>query len=239
MTDCHILGLGHHVPRTVLTNADLERMVDTSDEWITSRTGISERRIATAEETTSVLALGASEKALADAGLSPSDLTHILVATFTPDAYIPSAACVLAHRMGLSGLYAADISAACSGFLYALEAARAITALHRDAVVLVTAAEVVSSRTDYTDRSTCVLFGDGAGSAVVSARPLGRKARVLDAQMASDGAMGDMLLVRGGGSGCLYKPGDTIRRDFFVEMQGREVYRHAVRSMSGMSHALL
>lgn len=240
---CHILGLGHAVPDTVLTNADFERMVETNDEWITSRTGIKERRIAAKGETCSSLSHQAALMALKDAGLTAEDITHIVVATFTPDSYIPSTACLLEHKLGISGRMAFDVSAACSGFLYALETARALVCLHPEARVLVAAADVVSSRTNYTDRGTCVLFGDGAGAAIVTGAgtpPVNsRGARALDVLLSSDGAMGDLLTVKGGGCAHTYKPGETIRDDFFVQMQGREVYKHAVRSMSGICEAIL
>ena len=238
MTEFHIRGLGYHVPERILTNADLERMVETSDEWIVSRTGIKERRLADGQSC-SDLALPAAVQALEQAGMQAEELTHIVVATFTPDAYIPSAACILEHRLGLSGRYAIDLSAACSGFVYALDAARAFIALRPESNVLVLGSEVVSSRTDYTDRGTCVLFGDGAGAAVVSSKPGKGSGKLLDALLSSEGALGGMLTVKGGASGSLYKNGDTIRRDFFVEMQGREVFRHAVRSMLSVSAELL
>ncbi len=238
MTAFHIRGLGYHVPERILTNADLERMVETSDEWIVSRTGIKERRLAEGRSC-SDLALPASLQALEQAGMTPEDLTHIVVATFTPDAYIPSAACILEHRLGLSGRYAIDLSAACSGFVYALDAARAFIALRPESNVLVVGSEVVSSRTDYTDRGTCVLFGDGAGAAVVSATPSKGSGKLLDALLSSEGKLGSLLTVRGGASGTTYKPGEPVRRDFFVEMQGREVFRHAVRAMLSVSAELL
>jgi 3-oxoacyl-[acyl-carrier-protein] synthase-3 len=238
MTAFHIRGLGYHVPERILTNADLERMVETSDEWIVSRTGIKERRLAEGRSC-SDLALPASLQALEQAGMTPEDLTHIVVATFTPDAYIPSAACILEHRLGLSGRYAIDLSAACSGFVYALDAARAFIALRPESNVLVVGSEVVSSRTDYTDRGTCVLFGDGAGAAVVSATPGKGSGKLLDALLSSEGKLGSLLTVRGGASGTTYKPGEPVRRDFFVEMQGREVFRHAVRAMLSVSAELL
>jgi len=236
---CHIIGLGHAVPETVLTNEDMERMVETNDEWIVSRTGIRERRIASKGETCSSLCYEASIVALRNAGLAAEDLTHIVVATFTPDSYIPSTACLLEHLLGISGRMAMDVSAACSGFLYALETARALVTLHPDARVLVAAADVVSSRTNYTDRGTCILFGDGAGAAIVTGSGTPGGASVIDAMLASDGSVGDLLTVKGGGSGTPYKPGDTIRDDFFVQMQGREVYKHAVRSMSSVCEAIL
>lgn len=242
-TPCLIRGLGHCVPDTVLTNAQMERMVDTNDEWITSRTGIKERRVAAKGETCVDLCHAASVKALADAGMEAGELTHVLVATFSADSVIPSAACMLSHRLGISGRMSMDLSAACSGFLYAVETARAILALHPEAKILVAACDIVSSRVDYTDRSTCVLFGDGAGAAVMTVDGPGasgeKRGRVLDVMLSSDGAVGELLTIKGGGSGTPYKLGDVIRRDFFVEMQGREVYKHAVRAMSSICEEVL
>ncbi|OGR40051.1 MAG: 3-oxoacyl-ACP synthase [Desulfovibrionales bacterium GWA2_65_9] len=241
-TPCIIRGLGHCVPETRLTNADLERMVDTNDEWITSRTGVKERRIAALGETTVSLSHQAALRALENAGMQAEELTHILVATFTPDAYIPSSACMLADCLGIIGRTAMDISAACSGFLFALEAARAIICLHPEAKVLVAATDVVSSRLDYTDRSICILFGDGGGAAIVTAdtglAPAGC-AQVLDVLLATDGSAHGLLTVKGGGSGAPYKPGETVRRDFFVEMNGREVFKYAVRAMSSICKKML
>jgi len=234
-TPCILRGIGHCVPETRLTNADFERMVDTNDEWITTRTGISERRVALNGETSSDLCFVAARQALEKAGMDAAELTHVLVATFSPDAVIPSTACLLSHHLGLAGRMSLDISAACSGFVYGLEMARAIIALHPTAKVLLAACDIVSSRVDYTDRSTCVLFGDGAGAVVITAdSPELSGGRLLGVRVASDGAAGDLLTIKGGGSATPYKLGDTVRRDFFVEMNGREVYKHAVRSMSGV-----
>lgn len=236
-----INGLGFHVPDNVVTNADLEKSVDTTDEWITTRTGIKTRHIVEDDECLSDLALEASRKALRAANMEAEELTHILVATFSADAYIPSGACVLQHKLGLSGKMAMDVAAACSGFLYALETARALLLLHQDAKILVVAADIVSSRTNWEDRATCVLFGDGAGAAILTAgdeKPEGG-AIVRDILLASDGSIGDLLTVRGGGSGTPYKLGDTVREDFFVQMKGRDVYKHAVRNMTNISKQIM
>ncbi|MBU1229820.1 MAG: ketoacyl-ACP synthase III [Proteobacteria bacterium] len=240
-TSCLIRGLGHCVPETRLTNADLERMVDTTDEWITTRTGVKERRIAAKGETTVSLSHQAALKALENAGMQAEELTHILVATFTPDAYIPSSACMLSDRLGIAGRVCMDISAACSGFLYALETARAFVCLHPEARILVAATDIVSSRIDYTDRSICILFGDGAGAAIVTGSGAAPAAggRVLDVLVSSNGGVNGLLTVKGGGSGTPYKPGETIRRDFFVEMNGREVFKYAVRNMTAICKTVL
>lgn len=239
-SSAHILGLGFHVPEKVLTNHDLERMVETSDEWITTRTGIRERHIVEAGTSASDLALVATRKALDAAGVLPGELTHIICPTLTPDSYTPSLACILEHKLGLSGAMAMDISAACSGFLYGLETARGILALHPEAVVLVAAAEVLTSRTNWTDRTTCVLFGDGAGAAVLASRPRGAKpAAVMDVLLRSDGALGDFLTVLGGGSARPYTLGESVREDFFIQMHGRDVFKHAVRSLESVSRDVL
>ncbi|MGE4553266.1 MAG: beta-ketoacyl-ACP synthase III [Desulfovibrionaceae bacterium] len=240
MTDIILRGLGHHVPEKLLTNADLERIVETNDEWIVTRTGIRERRIAEPHTPLTDLAEPAARKALADAGMAPEELTHVLVATFSADCIIPNAACVLAHRLGLSGLMCMDLSAACSGFLYAVETARALVALHPEAKILVVGGDMVTSRTNFTDRSTCVLFGDGAGAAIVTADAEGlRGGRVLDILLASDGALGSLLTIRGGGSGRTYALGETVGPEYFVQMQGREVYKHAVRNMTAIARRVM
>ncbi|WP_462324078.1 beta-ketoacyl-ACP synthase III [Desulfoplanes sp.] len=235
-----LMGLGFHVPERILTNQDLERTIETSDEWITSRTGIKTRHIAPPETGASELAFEAAHKALADAGMSPADLTHIIVPTFTPDYYVPSTACVLQHKLGIPGIPALDVFAACSGFLYGLEQARALVSLHPEARVLVAASEVISSRTDFTDRTTCVLFGDGAGAAIVGSTdtetPPGH---VLDVILSADGSLGDLLTVKGGGSACPAVRGERIGPDFFIQMEGRDVFKHAVRSMAGVCNDIL
>lgn len=235
-----IMGLGYHVPPEILTNEDLEKTLNTSDEWITSRTGIKTRHIAPPHTGASVLALEAANKALADAGLTAADLTHIIVPTFTPDYYVPSTACILQHKLGIPGIPAMDVFAACSGFLYGLEQARALVALHPEACVLVAASEIISSRTDFTDRSTCVLFGDGAGAAIVKkVSDQQGCGRILDVLLSADGSLGDLLTVKGGGSACPAVRDQRIGPDFFVQMEGRDVFKHAVRSMAGVCNDIL
>ena len=236
-TTTKISGLGYFVPPTKMTNSDMERLVDTSDEWITSRTGIKERRFVSPGQACSDLAYEASLKAISDAGRRPEEITHILVGTFTPDSYCPSTACLLQDKLGLKGVPAFDLYAACSGFLYSLETARALISLHPDAVVLVVGAEVVSSRVNFEDRTTCVLFGDGAGAAVVSGSNKGPKLE--DVALSADGSLGSLLTISGGGSANPVKLGDVVGPDFFVQMQGTEVFRHAVRSMVSISRDVL
>jgi 3-oxoacyl-[acyl-carrier-protein] synthase III len=240
-TTISLLGLGYHLPKNILTNAELERIVDTSDEWITSRTGISERRIVGPGETCSEMALSAARKALSMADMEPGELTHIIVGTFTADSYIPSCACVLQHKLGNTRAVCLDVSAACSGFLYSLETARAMIALHPNAKILVVGSEVVSSRLNFRDRSTCVLFGDGAGAAVVAGPANGKRplASIDDVVLHADGSHHGLLTVTGGGSAAPPKFGECIDEVYFVQMQGQEVFKHAVRSMESVTREIL
>ncbi|THB67876.1 MAG: ketoacyl-ACP synthase III [Desulfovibrio sp.] len=235
-----ICGFGHYAPEKIVSNQDLEKLVDTSDEWITTRTGIKQRHIVVpGEQSSSDLALEASKMALADAGLSPKDLTHILFATLTPDTYCPSAACYLEQKLGVRGLMAMDLNAACSGFLYSLQTARAMVALDPDAVVLVAASEVLSSRVNWTDRSTCVLFGDGSGAAVVTADTGAGKAQVLDLILGSDGNLTDLLLIPAGGSRFPLELGGTVDKESYIQLNGPDVFKHAVREMEAITNTLL
>jgi len=238
-TNFILRGFGHYAPERVLTNADLEKIVDTTDEWITTRTGIKQRHIAAEGEAASDMAVKASRLALAEAGMAPEELTHIVVATFTPDSMIPSTACVLQSKLGISGQMCIDVSAACSGFLYALQTARGYLALEPEAKVLVVAAEAISRRTNWEDRGTCVLFGDAAGAAVLTGGGEDERPRLLDMMLAADGALGDLLTVHGGGSAYPYKMGEAVGPEYFVQMQGRETFKHAVRSMTSICEALL
>lgn len=237
--NAYIRGLGFYVPERVLTNADLERMVETSDEWITSRTGIKERHIAAPGEAASDLACHAAKAALADAGMDADELTHILVYTLTPDYYCPPAACLLEEKLGVRGKFAQDLNAACSGFIYGLETARSIVALHPEAKVLLCATEVLSSRTNWADRATCVLFGDGAGAAVITGEPGSGSAHIVEAKLYSDGSLGHLLTVKGGGSAAPLRLGDTVDENFFVQMAGQEVFKNAVRNMVAVCEEVL
>jgi 3-oxoacyl-[acyl-carrier-protein] synthase-3 len=233
-------GLGFYAPERVLTNAELERMVETSDEWITTRTGIKERHVAAAGETVSDMSTQAAKAALADAGLPADALTHILLYTVTPDYYTPSAACLLEEKLGIRGKVVQDVNAACSGYLYGMEMARAILCLHPEAKVLVCAAEVLTTRTNWADRRTCVLFGDAAAAAVVTAEPTRPGWGVIDdVMLSSDGSLGHLLTIKGGGSGHPYKLGDTVDEDYFLFMNGREVFKHAVRNMVSVCEEIM
>jgi len=236
---CFISGLGLHLPRQLVTNADLERTVDTSDEWIVTRTGIKTRHFAQEDEPCSVLAHQAALKALANAGITAQDLTHIIVGTFSGDYNLPTTSCLLQDMLGVKGLPAFDLAAACSGFLYSLETARAYTSLYPEAKILVVGSEVATSRINFEDRTTCVLFGDGAGAAVVTGQACPGRVRVIDVMLKADGSVGNLLTIHGGGSACRPVLGQTIGAEYFVQMNGRDVFKHAVRCMSEISLSLL
>ncbi len=239
-TQSYILGLGLYTPERILTNTEMESFVETTDEWITSRTGIKQRHVAAKGQVTSELGAKAAERALQDAGLAPTSLTHILVATCTPDSMCPNTACIIEHRLGVSGLMAVDVNAACSGFLYALNLARGIVSMDSNAIVLVVAAEILTRRINWQDRSTCVLFGDGAGAAIVSGHPGTKQAlRMDDCLLSSDGSLSNLLQISGGGVSVPYQHGDTVGDEFFVRMEGREIFKHAVRSMARACEELL
>ena len=244
-TNCHISGLASFIPEAVLDNAQLEAMVKTSDDWIVSRTGIKERHIISEDMNTSDMAVVAAQAALADANLRAEDVTHIFVATCTPDHLCPNVACLVAHKLGLTArngqmgrVMCMDLNAACSGFVYGLELARAIMTLHPESVMLLIGAEALSRRLNYADPSTCVLFGDGAGAVVIQSAPQHSLWRVLDSSCCSDGEGSDLIHM-GGGSSFRAKPGLPVPDDFFIRMNGREVFRQAVRAMAVESLRML
>src|SRR5450756_1389470 len=197
---CSITGVGSYVPERILTNAELEKMVDTSDEWITSRTGIKQRRIAAEDEFTSDLAAKEALRAMKNAGVVADQIDLIIVATITPDMPFPSTACLVQKKIGAKRAAAFDLEAACSGFIYALENAQQFIMSRTYDTVLVIGAEKLSSIVDWTDRNTCVLFGDGAGAAVLQSRP--NSHGLLTAVMGADGSKGSLLHMPGGGSRC-------------------------------------
>ncbi len=226
-----LVGTGRYTPQKVLTNADFERMVDTSDEWIVERTGIRERHIAGSHETVAAMSRAAAEQVLAQAGLSPLDIDAIVMGTASPDRLLPSSACDLQALLGAENAAAFDVQAACSGFLYGLTVAEGLVTAGSARHVLVVGAERLSTITDYTDRSTCILFGDGAGATLVRAASDGRRG-ILSAYLKTDGRLAE-LLYRPGGGGC--HPPDArllAERTYYIKMAGREVFKAAVRSMA-------
>src|SRR3954463_7014339 len=226
---CSVTGVGSYVPSKVLTNAELEKLVDTSDEWITSRTGIKERRIAAKEEFTSDLATRAAMRAIQKAGISPTDIDLIIVATITPDMPFPSTACLVQQKIGARRAAAFDLEAACSGFIYALEIAQQFIMSRTYDTVLVIGAEKLSSIVDWEDRNTCVLFGDGAGAAVLQNRPDSHG--LLTAVMGADGEKADLLFMPGGGSRCPATADSVTARQHYLRMEGKETFKNAVQAM--------
>ncbi len=236
----HISGFAACSPETRLTNRDLEARINTTDEWIVSRTGIRERRILAEGETLSDLALKAAGEALARTGLSAGEITHVVFTTCIPDFMVPSSACLLAGRLGLEQVTAFDLNAACSGFVYGLDMCRALLATRPEARILLVSADAVSRRANPNDRTTCVLFGDGAGASVLTAAPLssGPGAVIRDVECRADGRKHDLLRV-GGGSFRPCRPGEPLGDDHFLSMNGREIFKFAVRHMSEVCRILL
>jgi 3-oxoacyl-[acyl-carrier-protein] synthase-3 len=237
MIHAKIIGTGSYVPKKVVTNHDLEKLIDTSDAWITERTGIKERRIAEKGEMTSDLAYEAAHKALKAAKLSPSELDLILVATTTPDMIMPSCGCVLQEKLGAKKAAAFDLYAACSGFIYGLSIANAYIKSETYKNILVVGAELLSRFTDWEDRTTCVLFGDGAG-AVVLQRHAGKRG-ILSTHLHSDGSLGNVLNIPGGGT--LHPSShETIdKRMHFIKMKGNETFKAAVRALEEVAQETL
>ncbi len=232
-----IVGTGSYLPSRILTNADLAAMVDTTDEWITTRTGIKERHLADADQATSDLAAEAARRALRQAGLAPESVDLIVVATITPDMAFPSTACLVQKAIGASRAACFDLNAACSGFLFAMETARQFIASGAVNHALVIGAETLSAITDWQDRSTCVLFGDGAGAVVLASRPDTRG--LIATAMAANGNLGDLLYLPGGGSRHPATEQTVRDRLHFLKMAGKEVFKHAVSAMLGASRAVL
>ena len=225
-----IIGTGSYVPEKVLTNHDLEKIVDTTDEWIHSRTGMRERHIAAANQSTSDLGMEAANAALADAGISAEEVDLLIVATLSPDMFFPSTACFVQEKIGAKNAFCYDLGAACSGFLYALDNAKNQIASGAVKTALVIGAEKMSTFIDWEDRGTCILFGDGAGAAVLQAGGEGRG--VMQSVMGSDGSLADLLWTPGGGSRNPATHEMIDQRQQFLKMKGREVFKHAVVRMT-------
>lgn len=232
-----IVGTGAYVPERVMTNAELEQFVDTSDEWIYTRTGIRQRHIAAEDEATSDMATAAARKAMADAGIAPEDIDLIVVATCTPDMAFPSTACFVQKQLGARNASCMDVSAACSGFLYAMDVGRQFVRTGSMQTALVIGAEKMSMVMNWSDRTTCVLFGDGAGAAILQARgaPLG----ILTTVLGSDGSLSDLLSIPGGGSRIPISQRVVDERLHSLQMAGREVFKHAVTNMAAAAQEAL
>ncbi|HEX7472411.1 MAG TPA: beta-ketoacyl-ACP synthase III [Candidatus Limnocylindrales bacterium] len=235
LRQAHITGWGRYAPSQVLTNADLERMVDTSDEWIRSRTGIRERRVAAAHETTASMAAVAGLRAIAVAGLEPEDIDLILVGTLTPDYWMPSTAALVKEAIGNTRAAAMDVAAACSGFVYGYASAHAHVTSGMARHALVIGAETLTRFLDYTDRNTCILFGDGAGAVVLSAsdEPGGG----LGIELTTEPSGAYMIWLPGGGSKAPSSDGTIARGEHHIRMEGKETYRFATRTLASTALA--
>ena len=232
-----IAGTGSYLPDNILTNADLEKMVDTSDEWIRARTGIKERRIADKGEAASDLAYEASKKAIKAAQIEPEELDMIVVATITPDMIFPATACILQDRLGLKRIPAFDLEAACSGFLYGISLGSQFIATGMYDTILVVAAEALSKIIDWQDRNTCVIFADGAGAVIL--KPSLDNSQIISSHLGADGGGADLVGVPAGGSR-LPATQETVRnRQHYMKMKGNELFKRAVKAMTKAIDAAL
>lgn len=233
-----IAGTGSYVPEKILTNADLEKQIETSDEWITSRTGIKERHIAAPDEFTSHMATKAARKALEQAQILPEDVELIIVATITPDTLTPATACYVQDQLGARKAIAFDISAACSGFLYAMDVARKMIAAGAVKNALIVGAEKLSSFVNWNDRTTCILFGDGAGAAVLRKSEAG-EGKILAMEIGTDGSLTHLLSIPGGGSARPTTVENADERLATLSMLGKEVFKHAVNRMKDTAEKVI
>ena len=233
-----IAGTGSYLPEKILTNTDLEAMVETSDEWITTRTGIKERRIAAEDEATSDLATAAAQKALEQSGIEAAELELIIVATITPDTLTPATACYVQQNLGAVQAVAFDISAACSGFLYAMKIAKRLIQSGAFSNALIIGAEKLSAFVNWKDRNTCVLFGDGAGAAVLRASEDG-EGHILSTDIGTDGGQTHLLNIPGGGSACPITIDNANDSLATLAMEGKEVFKHAVRRMRDSANTVI
>ncbi len=224
-----IIGTGSYLPKKVLTNCELEKMVDTSDEWIVTRTGMKERRIAREDEYTSHMGTAAAQAAIADAGIGIDQIDFILVATSTPDYIFPSTACLIQRALGAKRASGTDVQAACTGFLYLLSFAKSLIESGTYKNILVIAAEKLSSITNYKDRSTCVLFGDGAAACVISGE--GKGLAIENIQLGADGEQAELIILPGGGSRMPPSQESVACSQHYIKMAGNEVFKQAVRRM--------
>lgn len=233
MMRARIIATGSYVPESVVTNHDLEQIVETSDEWIMERTGIRERRIADASQAASDLAAEAAQKALKQAHLKAKDIDLVIVATCTPDMPFPSTACVLQDKLGIKHAAAFDINAACSGFVYGLHIANSLIKTGAHQRILLAGAEVLSRVTDWQDRTTCVLFGDGAGAVILEGTK--EKRGIISTHIQSDGSLGDLIMLPGGGSRFSCSRESILKRQHFIKMKGNETFKVAVRTLAELA----
>lgn len=232
-----ILGTGHYAPEKILTNEDLEKIVDTNDEWIRTRTGIETRHIAADDENTSDLCVKAAGKALEAAHLTAQDIDFVIVATTSPDYIVPSTACMLQNKLGISHVGAMDLTAACSGYVYALAVASQMVKSGMYEHILIVGAEILSRLVNWKDRSTCILFGDGAGAAVVG--PTDEGYGLLSSDLGADGSLGSILSIPAGGTAERITQESIDSGRAYVHMEGQEVFKAAVRHMGKTTVAAL
>jgi 3-oxoacyl-[acyl-carrier-protein] synthase-3 len=230
MIRSRIIGTGHYLPEKVLTNVDLEKLMDTTDEWIRQRTGIVQRHFAADHEAASDLAAQACARALSNADVAPENVDYLICATVTPDHFMPSTACLAQHKAGMTRAAACDINAACSGFVYALELADALIRAGVHRTVVVVGSEIMTTRLDWGKRDTAALFGDGAGAVVLRGEEGDRG--ILSTYTASDGSAGDILIVPAGGSRQAITPENIGECNRGIQMNGRELYKRAIGAFS-------
>ena len=234
---CSITGVGSYVPEKILTNAELEKMVQTTDEWITTRTGIKERRVAAKDQFTSDMAAEAAKRAMKMAGVSAEQIELIIVATITPDMPFPATACLVQQKIGARRAAAFDLEAACSGFIYAMEVGQQFIMSRTYDTVLVIGAEKLTSIVDWTNRNTCVLFGDGAGAVILQNRPNAHG--LLTAVMGADGEKSHLIFMPGGGSRRPATMDSVAAKLHYLQMEGRETFKSAVQAMCSAAKEVL
>jgi 3-oxoacyl-[acyl-carrier-protein] synthase-3 len=232
-----ITGIGYYLPKTILSNYDFEQFVDTSDEWIVTRTGIRERRMAKADEASSDMAVEAARMAMSDAGIDAEDIDLIIVGTVTPDMPFPSCACIVQDRIGAVNAAAFDVTAACSGFIYGVTVAQSMISMEKARRALVIGVETLTRILDFTDRTTCVLFGDGAGAVILEECEAGRG--ILSTFMRSDGSYAELLYLPGGGSRRPLTVERLKAREQYVKMKGDGLFKYAVKAMVDASRYVL
>ncbi|MDR2825625.1 MAG: ketoacyl-ACP synthase III [Deltaproteobacteria bacterium] len=240
-------GFGYYVPSKILANTDMQHFADTNDEWIRARTGIIERHIAAPGECNSDMSVQASKMALSSVGMDASEITAILCATATPDSIVPSTATRVQQKLGIQQVMAFDFNAACSGFIYGLQIAQGLLEVNPESKILLIGSEILTSRINWQDRSTSVLFGDGVGAVIMSTKKYAPQNPTLFSPNAllegvlcsADGSVGDLLVADGGCSGHPYELGDKVGAEFFIKMNGREIYKHAVRNMPEICNRLM
>ncbi len=234
-----ISGTGHYVPEKKLTNKDLEKIVDTSDEWITTRTGMKERRVSAKDQPSSDLAYHASKNALQMAGLRAKDLDMIIVATVTPDYIFPSTSCILLKKLGIKNIPAFDVSAGCTGWIYAANIAKQFIENGVYKNILVIGVEELTKITNYKDRTTCVLFGDGAGATIFSRAEEKDISKVIDGELSADGNYGDTLIQKAGGSAYPATHETVDKNEHTIYMEGNKIFKLAIKSMYNMCMTVL